>query len=129
MKAVDVLGRVDAIHDGVGVEAHGQRQLHQYAVDGRIGVQLADQGEQIGLADVTRRIEGHRADAGFLAGLALVAHIDRRGRIGAHQHDCESGRPAAFAFERLHADLDLGPHPRRHGLAVEHHRCAQRGHA
>ena len=38
MKAVDILGRIDRVDDLAPIDLLGQRQLHENAVDGRIGL-------------------------------------------------------------------------------------------
>ena len=52
MEAVDVLGRVDRLDHPRRVDLRRQRQLDQDPVDLRVGVELADQLEQLRLADV-----------------------------------------------------------------------------
>ena len=56
VKAVDVLGRVDRRDHLLGVDLLGQRQLHQDAVHRRIGIELADQRQQFGLAHGLRQL-------------------------------------------------------------------------
>ena len=46
MKPVHVLGRVDQIHDLVGIEAGGQRELNQYPIDLGVRVEGAYPGPQ-----------------------------------------------------------------------------------
>ena len=50
VEAVDVLAGVDGADDGGFVDVAGRRALHQDAVDGGVGVELADHGEQFLLA-------------------------------------------------------------------------------
>ncbi len=50
VKAVDILGRIDGGDDRVLVDLVGQGQLHQDAVHRRIGIELVDQRQQLGLA-------------------------------------------------------------------------------
>ena len=49
VQAVGVLGGIDGGNGLVEVEARGDGVLDQVAVDGRVGVELVDRGEQIGL--------------------------------------------------------------------------------
>ena len=46
MEAVDVLGRIDGLDHGLGVDLWRQRKLHQDAVDLRIGIEPGDQREE-----------------------------------------------------------------------------------
>ena len=48
MEAVHVLARIDAMDQAGGIRNTRQRQLHQDAVDRRIGVQAIDQRQQFG---------------------------------------------------------------------------------
>ena len=70
-------------------------------------------------AGVGRRARGGSSDAGLLARLALVAHVDVRGRVVAHE---DRGEPGLRARRRP-SSLDLAPHPLAHprgdGLAVD----------
>ena len=50
MESVHVLVRIDGGDDLVGVDLRRQRQLHQNAVDLRVGIEPRDQVEQFGLA-------------------------------------------------------------------------------
>ena len=50
VKAVDVLERVNPFDHGRLVDLPGQRQLHQDAMDRRIGVQAVDCGQELVLS-------------------------------------------------------------------------------
>jgi len=86
MEAVYVLARVDAVDQRSGVDMRRQRQLHQDAMNARIGVELVDQLRQFGLRSGRRKVVIARAEADMLAGAALVAHIDGRRGIVADKH-------------------------------------------
>ena len=75
VQAVGVLGRVDGRHRLVEVEAGGDRVLDEVAVDGRVGVELGDGGQQVGLGGVGRD-----------------AHVDRR--------PCRSARTPRASWPR-----------------------------
>ena len=109
MKAVDVLGRIDGQQHVRGVDVPGQRQLHQDAVHAGIGVEPGDQRQQLGLGGLLGQamIEARHAELG--RHLALAAHIDLAGRIGADQDRRQAGLGAAFGDQ-------LG-HTRAHALA------------
>ena len=55
VEPVDILGRVDRVDHQVGVQMPRQRQLHQDAMHRRIGVEPADQRQQIGLGGLGRQ--------------------------------------------------------------------------
>ena len=46
----------------------------------RIGIELVDEVEELGFGGVCRQVEGPGHEAHLFAGLALVAHVDLRGR-------------------------------------------------
>ena len=98
MEGVDVLQRIDGLEHPRLVDLLRQRQLHQDAVDRRVAVQPVDQGRAARRSVVSA---GGRwswlVDAGLLAGLLLVAHVDLAGRILAHQHGRQTGRHAGLA--------------------------------
>ena len=54
VQAVGVLGRVDGRDRLVEVEAGRHRVLDEVAVDGRVGVELGDRGQQVRLGGVGR---------------------------------------------------------------------------
>ncbi len=60
-----------------------------------------------------------RHDSGFLAGAALVAHIDCGGGVVADHHDGEPGPAEAAAFERVRPGADLAPELLRDPLAID----------
>jgi hypothetical protein len=107
MKAIHILRRVDALDHRGAADLLRQGQLHQDTVDGRIVIEGVDQREQARLGGVLGQIIGQRHNPDLLAGAALVAHVDRRGRILAHP-DHRQARPApAAGEERLDAAADF----------------------
>ncbi len=92
MKAVDVLGGIDALRHDVGIDVLRQRQLHQDAVDEGIGVEVADQLDELVLRHRFRQIVGIGFHPDGLGRPALVAHVDLRCWILAHQNDRETRR-------------------------------------
>ena len=103
VKAIDVLRRIDGKEDLRGVDVPGQRQLHQDTADRGIGVQPADQFQQLGLRGLRRQamIEARHADLGGC--LALAADVDLARGIGADQHRREAGPGHTLGDERRHA--------------------------
>ncbi|MOA09598.1 hypothetical protein D3C78_1294410 [compost metagenome] len=73
------------------VEVLRQWQLDEDAVDGRIGVQAVDQGEQVILGGVRRKVIGLGKEADLFAILALVCDIDLRGGVAADQDHGQAG--------------------------------------
>ena len=63
VEAVHVLARVDALDQPARIRDARQRQLDQDAVNLRIGVELVDQVEQLGLGGTGRQIVVMRLDA------------------------------------------------------------------
>ena len=97
----------------------GQGQLDQDPVDRGIRIQPVDQREQLGPAGGCRQVVRDRHDAGFLAGAALVAHVDRGGGVVADHHDGEPGPAQPTALERIRPGPDLAPELLRDPLAID----------
>src|SRR6187455_961380 len=91
MEAIDVLGGVNGVHDLRAVETLWQWQLQQDAVDSVIVVQRLDERQQFLARSARREVVRERGDAALVAGLALVAHIDRGSRVFTHLHHREPG--------------------------------------
>ena len=63
----------------------GQRQLHQNAVNFRIGILLGDQGQQVGLSGAGRQLRIVDVDPRCVACLLFAFVIEMRGGIVTHQ--------------------------------------------
>ena len=87
VEAVDILVKVDALQHAVHVDLWWQRQLHQDAVDGRIGIERIDTAHQLILGGRHRQFDQLRTDTHELAGGHFVADVDLGGRIIADQDD------------------------------------------
>src|ERR1700675_2687705 len=111
MQPVDILGGIDGVDDGFGVERFRQRQLHQNAMHGGIVIELCDQRQQIGLRDISRQPVLERRHPGFLGLLVLAADIDLAGGVVADQHDGQARR-------QLMRALDLGDFGRDPGAKL-----------
>ena len=96
MKAVDVLERVNPFDHGRLVDLPGQGQLHQDAMDRRIGVQAVDCGQELILGGLAGQPQDGPVHPGRLAGGLLVADVDLAGRIVAHQDDGQAGYDPGF---------------------------------
>ena len=101
---VDVLRRVDRRDHRVLVDLLGERQLHEDAVDGVGFIELGDELEQLVLRRGGAEAVVERAHADLLRLLALVADVDVRGGIVAHQHRREARHVATASGGEL-------PHP------------------
>ena len=102
MQTIDILCRIDGVDDGLCVQALRQRQLHQNAMHARIGIELCDQRQQIGLRRVRSELVLERRHARGFGLLRLVAHVDFGGRVIAHQHNREARREVMFTLHARH---------------------------
>ena len=94
MQTIDVLVGGNALYHRQLRQLGRQGQLHEDAVDARIGIEPVDKREHGGGAAVGRECIFLGAYPDFVAGLDLVAHINLRRGIVADQHRRESGRHA-----------------------------------
>ncbi len=101
------------------VDVIGQRHLHQDAVDRGIGIQPLDEAQELGLRGGVGQVVAHRHEPALLAGHALVAHVDVRGRVVADEHHGEPGPAFAARGEPVAFLANLAPDVRRDGLAVD----------
>ena len=124
MKAVDVLRRIDRIEHARGVDLVGQRQLDQDAVHRGVGVERAQPGEQVALADVSRQLEQSAVDADLGGHSRLGAHVGPARRMVADQDHPQAGRTAVAGGESVDLGGDLGAQLRGRRLAVDDPRPA-----
>ena len=106
MEAVDVLGRIDGRDHLGGVDLPGQRQLNEDSINVGIGVQLADELEQLVLGDGRRQIVREAGHSGFGGRAVLRADVDGARRILADQDRREPGCAAGACFEFTHSRGD-----------------------
>jgi hypothetical protein len=119
VEAVHVLLQADRAQDRLFVQVLGQRQLHQDAVDGRVGVQLAHQPFHFLLRGGSRELVAEALHAHLDAVFALHADVSLGRRVFAHEHGGQA-RPAAGGGEQLiHACLDLGADVGGDGGAID----------
>ncbi len=108
VETVHVLVRVDGPDYPVGVHPGGQGQLDQNAVDVASPVgEVQHRVKHRLLRGVGGQAQGLGVDARLGTGLLLVADIDRRGRIVAHQHHPQAGNSAAGFPQPVHLRPDL----------------------
>ena len=108
MKPVDVLGGVDGADHAALVDVSGERQLHQDAVDRRVGVELGDEGQQVGLGEVGGARQRLGVEARLGGGARLGADVGLRRRVLADEHDAQRGRAAVRGLEGGRARGDVG---------------------
>ena len=122
VEAVHILGGGDGFDDLVVVNMLGQGQLHQNAVDAGVVVQRFDAGQQLGFSHGSVVLFQHGMKAHVFAGLDLVAHIDLRGLVVAHQNDGQAGRDA-LGFESCRTRGDFLAQLFGEGFAVDDLGC------
>jgi hypothetical protein len=119
MKAIDVLVGADRLDDLRPVDVIWQWQLDEDAVDVVVGVELVDEVEKLRLARARGEVVRARDEADFLAGEALVAHVDARRVVVADEDDGEPGRAQACADALAHPLLHFAAYLRGDGAAVD----------
>ena len=98
----------------------GQRQLHEDAVDGVVGIELGDELHQLLLASASSGRTCSKLDHPDLArGLALVAHVDAARRVVADEDDREARRRARRPGQRRDRGGDPLAEAGGDGLAVD----------
>src|SRR5215210_2934044 len=118
VEAVDVLHRVDRLDHALLGDLVGERQLHEDPVDRGVGVQLADQRQQLLLARLGRQSQVARLDPDLERRAVLHPDVDVRGGVVA---DEDRGDPDR-ARECGHLGRHLRPDPRRQSLPVHERR-------
>ena len=91
MKAVNILRRINGGDDSLIIDMRWQGQLHQYAIDGGIGIECFHQRNQFVLRNRRRQAMFEAVHARFDRRLLLRSYIDLAGRIFAYQHHREAG--------------------------------------
>ena len=119
MESVDVLGGVERVDDSARIDLTRQRQLHQHAVNLGIGIELADETEQLGLGNAGAGPVLEIPEARVERGLVLGAHIDLARGILAHEHGREARHHAMLALQSLRRFRHTRTERRRPRLAVD----------
>ena len=119
-QAIDVLVGIDPFDHVLLVQMPRQRQLDQDAIDQRIGVELVDQRDQIGLRRIRRQLVFKAGHAAFDGLLGLAGDIDLAGRILAHQHHGQPGLAPGLAFETGGLRGDAAAQGSGKGLAIDY---------
>ena len=118
VQPVHVLARRQRFDHLLGVEAPGQGQLDEDAMHvGAVG-ELTHEGEELSLGGRRRESVAERPESDFPAGPFLVADVEARGRVLAHENGGEP-RDDTPRGEPGDAVAHLVPHRHRHRLAVD----------
>ncbi len=90
MKSVDVFFGVDGADDEVGPDMRRKRKLDEDAMNLGVGVELGDQGQQLGFGGGNRKPQGFALHAQLHRGLFLASRIADAGGVFTHQNHCEA---------------------------------------
>src|SRR3972149_3696435 len=108
MKSVHIFFRRNGLQDIFLIDPFRQRKLNQYTMNTIVIIEFVNKFKQLSLGRIFLQSVLFRVDAGCLAGLSLVSHIDHRCRIVSNEHDCEPGMQT-FVPELLHLFCDIFP--------------------
>ncbi|MNK23760.1 hypothetical protein D3C87_420590 [compost metagenome] len=97
-----------------------QRQLHQNAVNGGIGVQFADQLQKVTLRGFLRQRVLDGVETALLGHLAFGVHVSVAGRIISDDDNRETGLCALFRLKRFCRFADRLRYRSRLRLPVNH---------
>ena len=103
MEAVHVFERADVVENVffIGGQSVRQRQLEQEAVYLRAEIQFVDLGDELFFRGVFRHADDFGIDAELFTGAVLVAHVDLRGGIFAHDDDGEPRSNAILFLDQI----------------------------
>lgn len=102
VEAVDIFADVDGVKDSFFVDMVGEGELDEDAVDGGVGVEFLDEGEEVVLADIFGAFVGDGADTGFGAGAFFHTDVGGRGGIIADKDSGEARGIVMFFFHGSH---------------------------
>ncbi len=91
MQAIDIACRVDRVDDALRSHLRWQRHLDQYAVNLRVIIEPAQEGENGGFRRVRREPMRLHVDADRGCGAIFISHINRARWVIADQHHSEAG--------------------------------------
>jgi hypothetical protein len=124
VQAVRVLGRVDQLQHPVGVQPLRQRQLHDVAGAGGVGVQREHRLLDLLLAGRGGQVDADRGDADLGAVPVLHRDVGGAARVVTDQDGSQARRRGQRGHPLGQLGLDLG----QSRLAVEDPRRGGRGH-
>src|SRR5262245_28895368 len=119
MKPVDILGRVDRFDHEALIDVPWQRHLDEDPVDPLVGVEILDQAQELGLRRRVWQVVADRDETALLARETLVADVDLRSGIVAHEQHGEAWATTTTRGKPVAVLADLAPHCRRDRLAVD----------
>ena len=121
MQAIGVFLRRDGRDGGVLVQALGERELEQDAVDCGIGVERAEEVDQLPLGQPLGIEAIARGDAHGVGRTLLVPDVDLARREIADEHDTQRRRHATLGAQALDAGADARQHLLGYRFALEDH--------
>ena len=119
VETVDVFVRRDRVEHLLVVDLRRQGQLHEDPVDGVVGIQRAEEREEVRLRRAGGEPVKAAAHADLVRGLLFVARVDLARGILADEHDVQPGHGAMRASESVDALPDLGADGLGQRVAVE----------
>ena len=120
MEAVDILVGVDGLDDLEAVDVLGERHLDQDAVNGRIAIKFADEGEERCFAGFRRELVFDRLHADFDGLEGLVLDVDFAGWVFADENDGKPRNKAVIALQLGNLRADVGADLRCDRLAIDY---------
>ena len=99
VESVHVLGRIQRFDDDRFLNLRWQGKLDQDAVKAAIGIQAVNQIQEFRLGSCLIQVEYLAEHSRLVAGAALVADVNGRGRVAAHQH---GGQARGYAVPLSH---------------------------
>ena len=124
VQTVDVLVRVDLEQRGVEVDLRRSGVLHEITVDGRVGVEVTDRRDQVGLGRVVGEVDVRRAPAELLRLPLLDPDVALARGVAPDEDRAEPERVARLA-QRLDARHEIREHGLRDRRAGHHHGAHQ----
>ncbi|GAP58366.1 hypothetical protein AHiyo1_14190 [Arthrobacter sp. Hiyo1] len=126
MQAVGILGGVDTLEDGVGVQVLGQWQLHDVTVAGGVRIEFVDEVLDLRLGGVRRKLTLDRVHPDLHGLLVLHGHVKLRSRVRTDEHSGNArsyaaGPQGSYTLSQLRLDGGSG------GLAVKDLRGLRHG--
>ena len=106
---VDVLGRIDRVDDRSQPDGAGKRHLDDDAIDGRVVVELADRGRDLGFGRLALELDEAAIDPDLVAAAEDPLEVDRRRRVLADDDDPQPGWATLGSREARDVLGDRGP--------------------
>ena len=123
MERVHILARVNPQRDLFRIQMRGKRKLNQNSVNPAVRIQTVDQRVQIRLLRPGGETVYLAAEPDLLAGARLVAHVNLRGGIFAHNDDRKPGGIAVLRNKRHAVRFQLRPNRGGNLFSVNQFHC------